>query len=251
MALSSLTLLRGRPVRNSEDLGYVVALNEAVHRSSSDDRFSTLFCGVVSANRKHIRYVKHGQRAGFHCLRGRRHGTGGRKQLPIGIMEGRKYSEGTMAVKPGSLLVCVSDGICEAKNVNGDFWEEERIDDVLIAHRRPGRRADPRPLRGSWRQDSRACRVMQNKGQIYASDSDGRRLMPIYARLERAGARNVQVRPKRRGGDGLADLEQRCDLVSSMRLAPGPEHGGATPTPNGGCGRARWSNASRSGSSAG
>jgi 16S rRNA (cytosine967-C5)-methyltransferase len=55
--------------------------------------------------------------------------------------------------------------------------------------------------------------LMQNKGQIYASDSDGRRLMPIYARLERAGARNVQVRPQRPGADGLADLEGRCDLV--------------------------------------
>jgi 16S rRNA (cytosine967-C5)-methyltransferase len=57
--------------------------------------------------------------------------------------------------------------------------------------------------------------LMQNKGQIYASDSDGRRLMPIYKRLERAGARNVQVRPPRRGGDKdvLADLVGRCDLV--------------------------------------
>ncbi|MEJ0092563.1 MAG: RsmB/NOP family class I SAM-dependent RNA methyltransferase [Methylocella sp.] len=55
--------------------------------------------------------------------------------------------------------------------------------------------------------------LMQNKGQIYASDSDGRRLMPIYARLERAGARNVQVRPKRRNSDSLADLEGRFDLV--------------------------------------
>ncbi len=55
--------------------------------------------------------------------------------------------------------------------------------------------------------------AMQNKGQIYASDADGRRLMPIYARLERAGARNVQVRPQRQGADQLADLEGRCDLV--------------------------------------
>jgi 16S rRNA (cytosine967-C5)-methyltransferase len=57
--------------------------------------------------------------------------------------------------------------------------------------------------------------LMQNKGQIYASDSDGRRLMPIYKRLERAGARNVQVRPPKRGGetDVLADLKERCDLV--------------------------------------
>jgi len=53
----------------------------------------------------------------------------------------------------------------------------------------------------------------QNKGQIYAYDSDGRRLMPIYARLERAGARNVQVRAPKGATDVLADLRGRCDLV--------------------------------------
>ena len=55
--------------------------------------------------------------------------------------------------------------------------------------------------------------MMQNKGQIYASDDDGRRLAPIYKRLERAGARNVQVRAPRRGQDALADLAGACDLV--------------------------------------
>jgi 16S rRNA (cytosine967-C5)-methyltransferase len=54
---------------------------------------------------------------------------------------------------------------------------------------------------------------MQNKGQIYATDDDERRLAPIYTRLERAGARNVQVRAPRRGQDCLADLAGACDLV--------------------------------------
>lgn len=54
---------------------------------------------------------------------------------------------------------------------------------------------------------------MHNKGQIYAHDSDGRRLMPIHARLERAGARNVQVRAPRGAADVLADLAGRCDLA--------------------------------------
>jgi 16S rRNA (cytosine967-C5)-methyltransferase len=54
---------------------------------------------------------------------------------------------------------------------------------------------------------------MENRGQIYATDTDGRRLMPIYARLERANARNVQVRAPRGAADILADLKERCDLV--------------------------------------
>ncbi|MBI1866982.1 MAG: RsmB/NOP family class I SAM-dependent RNA methyltransferase [Methylocystis sp.] len=54
---------------------------------------------------------------------------------------------------------------------------------------------------------------MHNRGQIYAFDDDGRRLTQIYARLERAGARNIQVRAPRGGADVLGDLERRCDLV--------------------------------------
>jgi 16S rRNA (cytosine967-C5)-methyltransferase len=54
---------------------------------------------------------------------------------------------------------------------------------------------------------------MANKGQVYAYDSEGRRLMPIYPRLERADVRNVQVRAPKGAKDVLADIEARCDLV--------------------------------------
>jgi 16S rRNA (cytosine967-C5)-methyltransferase len=55
--------------------------------------------------------------------------------------------------------------------------------------------------------------AMENHGQIYATDSDKRRLAPIHARIERAGLRNVQVRTPRGKGDVLADLAGRADLV--------------------------------------
>jgi 16S rRNA (cytosine967-C5)-methyltransferase len=55
--------------------------------------------------------------------------------------------------------------------------------------------------------------MMANQGQIYATDTDGRRLAPIFARLERSGARNVQVRAPRGAQDVLGDLGERCDLV--------------------------------------
>jgi 16S rRNA (cytosine967-C5)-methyltransferase len=64
--------------------------------------------------------------------------------------------------------------------------------------------------------------AMENRGQIYATDLDKRRLAPIHARLARAGVRNVQVRTPggarakigADNGDGvLADLNGRADLV--------------------------------------
>lgn len=55
--------------------------------------------------------------------------------------------------------------------------------------------------------------MMQNKGQVFATDDDKRRLAPIHDRLARSGARNVQVRtPKSIGGE-IDDLAGRCDLV--------------------------------------
>jgi len=55
--------------------------------------------------------------------------------------------------------------------------------------------------------------MMQNKGQIFATDTDKRRLAPIHARLERAGVRNVQVRTPRGQTEILQDLQASIDLV--------------------------------------
>ena len=55
--------------------------------------------------------------------------------------------------------------------------------------------------------------MMANKGQLYATDDDKRRLAPIHDRLKRSGARNVQVRTPKSVGTELDDLAGRLDLV--------------------------------------
>jgi 16S rRNA (cytosine967-C5)-methyltransferase len=55
--------------------------------------------------------------------------------------------------------------------------------------------------------------MMANKGQVFATDDDKRRLAPIHDRLARSGARNVQVRTPKSVGTELDDLKGRMDLV--------------------------------------
>jgi 16S rRNA (cytosine967-C5)-methyltransferase len=55
--------------------------------------------------------------------------------------------------------------------------------------------------------------VMENRGQIYATDIDKRQLVPIHERIARAGARNIQVRTPRGEADAVSDLAGRADLV--------------------------------------
>jgi 16S rRNA (cytosine967-C5)-methyltransferase len=55
--------------------------------------------------------------------------------------------------------------------------------------------------------------MMSNHGQIYATDTDKRRLAPIHERLKRAGVHNVQVRTPRGAADVMDDLAGQADLV--------------------------------------
>ncbi|MEQ1782845.1 MAG: RsmB/NOP family class I SAM-dependent RNA methyltransferase [Hyphomonadaceae bacterium] len=54
--------------------------------------------------------------------------------------------------------------------------------------------------------------MMQNKGQIFSHDIDGRRLSALIPRIERAGIRNVQLRHPKENAS-LDDLEAKMDLV--------------------------------------
>jgi 16S rRNA (cytosine967-C5)-methyltransferase len=54
--------------------------------------------------------------------------------------------------------------------------------------------------------------LMENTGQLYAYDADRMRLRPIFERLKRARARNVQV-PAAGDREALAKLKCKLDLV--------------------------------------
>ena len=75
------TLLRSLLMRNSENLATVVSeLNKAMKLTSSDDRYSTLFCGVVDPDRRELRYVNAGHIPPFILREGRRdRNAGGRR----------------------------------------------------------------------------------------------------------------------------------------------------------------------------
>lgn len=55
--------------------------------------------------------------------------------------------------------------------------------------------------------------MMDNRGELIATDDDKRRLAPIHARIARSGARIIEVRTPRGEADVLADLAGSADLV--------------------------------------
>jgi 16S rRNA (cytosine967-C5)-methyltransferase len=83
---------------------------------------------------------------------------------------------------------------------------------ALLADARPGEQVVDL-CAGAGGKTLALAAAMENRGQLYATDLDKRRLAPIHARLERAGVHNVQVRTPRAAENLLGDLTGRADLV--------------------------------------
>ena len=139
MMASIQTLLRSllqREAGNPDGMPQMMTdLNETLYTSSTAERYSTLFCGVISPDRSYLTYVNAGQ---VQPLLLHADGTLERfteSGMPVGMMPFASYEHCKVALRPGDLLVVVSDGMVEACNEAGDFWEEEEVDRVVQAHK--------------------------------------------------------------------------------------------------------------------
>lgn len=103
----------------------------------------------------------------------------------------------------------------EAETAHGKGWFEVQDEGSQIAAALSGAAARQQVLdlcAGAGGKTLALAAAMHNTGQVYAYDADRQQLRPIFERLKRAGARNVQVLD---GGDrdALQALGARFDVV--------------------------------------
>ena len=104
--------------------------------------------------------------------------------------------------------------LAEPAYINGliEIQDEGSQLAVLLSGARPGETVVDLCAGGGGKTLALAA-LMKNSGHICATDTDIRRLAPIYARIERAGVRNVEVRTPRGDAEVLGDLAGTADLV--------------------------------------
>jgi sigma-B regulation protein RsbU (phosphoserine phosphatase) len=121
--------LRSQVVRAPVSIAALIGdFNKAVYSFSTEDKYSTLFCGLLDVRAHKLTYVNAGQvrpmllRSGDDRIE--RLDEGG---FPLGLLDASEYEQGEVLLQPGDAVLCVSDGISEATNAKGEMWGEPEI----------------------------------------------------------------------------------------------------------------------------
>lgn len=123
--------LRGQTFPDISPKECVIRSNRLLNQSTSDEKFVTLFYGLLDAKQHLLTFTNAGHDHPMLFSRNQpiqRLRTGG---IVLGIMDGFPFEEESVLMEPGDVLVIYSDGICEAMNSARELFEEERLAEVV------------------------------------------------------------------------------------------------------------------------
>jgi len=126
-------VIRSRLSQYSDALPHLMhELNQYLFASIPDDMFVTLFLAVLDEETGRLRYVNAGHPPPLLVTAERdepvRLATAG---ALLGVLPDVRYVEGEVSLPPGSLLALFSDGVIDARNEEGDTFQESRIIKLL------------------------------------------------------------------------------------------------------------------------
>ncbi len=106
-------------------------INEYIFENSPPNKYLTLFYGELDPQTGALAYSNGGHNAPMlvrNTAEVERLDKGG---LPIGMMQGVKYQQGSVEFNVGDVLVIYSDGITESVNERDEEFDEDRLIEVL------------------------------------------------------------------------------------------------------------------------
>jgi sigma-B regulation protein RsbU (phosphoserine phosphatase) len=113
-----------------------VSLNEMMYNDTKSEKYLSCFLGLVDTRRSGLHYINCG-----HVPPILVHGATGDYQLleeggtVVGLFPSAEYKRGSVALKPGDVLITCTDGILEACNAEEDEFGKERLAACVIENR--------------------------------------------------------------------------------------------------------------------
>jgi len=113
--------------------GIMKNVNTLAHRSTTLDQFATFFLARIEESTLRFTYTNAGHNYPMLFRRGGERLTLERGGTVVGILEDATYEEGTVDLAAGDRVVLFTDGIVEAMNRAGEFYGEERLEQLVRA----------------------------------------------------------------------------------------------------------------------
>ncbi len=127
------------PLRGDSVAALVADLNRMMSVSTDSKSYITFFYSVYDSTKRLLTYVNAGHNPPLLFCAGveepARLSTGG---MVVGLFPEAEYSQETIQLGPSDVLVCYTDGISEAVNLDGEEFGEARLSRVIGSNREKG-----------------------------------------------------------------------------------------------------------------
>jgi serine phosphatase RsbU (regulator of sigma subunit) len=112
---------------NLGDLGATV--NDILHRDGLPSRFASLVYLVLTTDSGDVRLLNAGHMPPL-LVRGTDVTRLPPGSMVLGLMPAMTFEEQSLALAPGDTMIVYSDGVSEAMNLAGDFFDDERVMEI-------------------------------------------------------------------------------------------------------------------------
>jgi len=129
-ALRSAAAMNG----NLDTARVVARLNQHLFQTTSDDRYATLFYAIYDTETRILNYTNAGHLPPLLLSDGRVQ-TLAEGGTVIGLLEDATYTQGTVQIPHGGVLVAFSDGLTEPENVFGEEFGVGRLKEEFLRER--------------------------------------------------------------------------------------------------------------------
>lgn len=140
MAVSK-ALVKSAALREPADIGALLtAANAEISRDNAAMFFVTVFAAILDLETGELAYCNAGHDNPLRVVPG----TGALQRIadgdgpPLCAVEGFDYRGATLKLQPGELLCLATDGVAEARDAAGAFYDHVRLEQVLLRAAQPG-----------------------------------------------------------------------------------------------------------------
>ncbi len=117
----------------TEHLKTIVSkINTALCAQNDNSMFTTFFIGLFNIPKGELTFCNAGHNFPYLLRNGELFEIRGTHGTALGVLEGQSYKTGRLVVNSGDTMILFTDGVTDAENQHGEFFNKSRFENAII-----------------------------------------------------------------------------------------------------------------------